>query len=32
MTQDVCAVGVSMGIQTFGIGISGGKHAIDEKL
>jgi len=30
MTQDVCAVGVSMGIQTFGIGISGGKHAIDE--
>ena len=30
MTQDVCAVGVSMGIQTFGIGISGGKHAIDK--
>ena len=30
MTQDVCAVGVSMGVQTFGIGISGGKHAIDE--
>tara|TARA_R100001594_G_scaffold723_2_gene2833 strand:- start:1372 stop:2088 length:717 start_codon:yes stop_codon:yes gene_type:complete len=30
MTQDVCAVGVSAGIQTFGIGISGGKHVIDE--
>ena len=30
MTQDVCAVGVSMGVQTFGIGISGGKHVIDE--
>ena len=30
MTQDVCAVGVSMGVQTFGIGISGGKHAIDK--
>ena len=30
MTQDVCAVGVSMGIQTFGIGISGGKHAVDK--
>jgi len=30
MTQDVCAVGISAGIQTFGIGISGGKHAIDE--
>ena len=30
MTQDVCAVGVSMGIQTFGIGISGGKHATDK--
>ena len=24
MTQDVCAVGVSAGIQTFGIGVSGG--------
>ena len=30
MTQDVCAVGVSLGIQTFGIGISGGKHVIDK--
>ena len=30
MTQDVCAVGISAGIQTFGIGISGGKHMIDE--
>ncbi len=24
MTQDVCAVGISAGIQTFGIGVSGG--------
>jgi len=30
MTQDVCAIGVSLGVQTFGIGISGGKHAIDK--
>ena len=30
MTQDVCAVGVSLGVQTFGIGVSGGKHAIDK--
>ena len=30
MTQDVCAVGVSMGVQTFGIGVSGGKHVIDK--
>jgi hypothetical protein len=30
MTQDVCAVGVSAGIQTFGIGVSGGKHVIDK--
>jgi len=30
MTQDVCAVGVSAGIQTFGLGLSGGKHVIDE--
>ena len=30
MTQDVCAVGVSAGVQTFGIGVSGGKHVIDE--
>ena len=30
MTQDVCAVGISAGIQTFGIGISGGKHSVDK--
>jgi len=30
MTQDVCAVGVSMGVQTFGIGLCGGKHVIDK--
>ena len=30
MTQDVCAVGMSIGVQKFGIGISGGKHAIDK--
>jgi len=30
MTQDVCAVGISAGIQTFGIGISGGKHVVDK--
>ena len=30
MTQDVCAVGVAAGIQTFGIGLSGGKHVIDK--
>ena len=30
MTQDVCAVGMSAGLQTFGIGVSGGKHAIDK--
>ena len=30
MTQDVCAIGVSAGVQTFGIGLSGGKHVIDE--
>ena len=30
MTQDVCAVGISAGVQTFGIGVSGGKHTIDE--
>ena len=30
MTQDVCAVGVSLGVQTFGIGVSGGKHTIDK--
>ena len=30
MTQDVCSTGASMGVQTFGLGISGGKHFIDE--
>ena len=30
MTQDVCAVGISAGVQTFGIGVSGGKHVIDK--
>ena len=30
MTQDVCAVGASMGVQTFGLGLSGGKHFIDK--
>ena len=30
MTLDVCAVGGSLGIQTFGLGISGGKHFIDK--
>jgi hypothetical protein len=30
MTQDVCAVGISAGVQTFGFGLSGGKHAIDK--
>ena len=30
MTQDVCAVGASAGIQTFGIGVSAGKHFIDK--
>ena len=30
MTQDVCAVGISAGIQPFGIGVSGGKHVIDK--
>jgi hypothetical protein len=30
MTQDVCALGASAGIQTFGVGISGGKHFIDK--
>ena len=30
MTQDVCALGVFAGIQTFGIGVSGGKHVIDK--
>ena len=30
MTQDVCSTGASMGVQTFGIGVSGGKHFIDK--
>ena len=30
MTQDVWAVGASMGVQTFGLGVSGGKHFIDK--
>ena len=30
MTQDVCAVGAAAGLQTFGIGVSGGKHFIDK--
>ena len=30
MTQDVCAVGVSAGVQTFGFGVSGVKHVIDK--
>ena len=30
MTQDVCAIGISAGVQTFGLGISGGKHIIDK--
>ena len=30
MTQVVCAVGGSLGVQTFGLGISGGKHFIDK--
>jgi len=30
MTQDVCAVGASAGVQTFGLGISGGKHFTDK--
>jgi hypothetical protein len=30
MTQDVCAVGASVGVQTFGVGLSQGKHFIDK--
>jgi len=30
MTQDVCSTGASIGVQTFGVGISGGKHFIDK--
>jgi len=30
MTQDVCAVGASAGIQTFGVGVSAGRHFVDK--
>ena len=30
MTQDVCSTGASFGAQTFGFGVSGGKHFIDK--
>ena len=30
MTQDVCSTGASAGVQTFGLGITGGKHFIDK--
>ena len=30
MTQDVWSTGGSLGVQTFGLGISGGKHFIDK--
>ena len=30
MTQDVCSTGASAGLQTFGLGITGGKHFIDK--
>jgi hypothetical protein len=30
MTQDVCSTGASLGVQTFGIGVTGGKHFIDK--
>ena len=30
MTQDVCSTGASLGVQTFGLGISGGKYFIDK--
>jgi hypothetical protein len=30
MTQDVCSTGASFGAQTFGLGVSGGKHFIDK--
>ena len=30
MTQDVCSTGASIGVQTFGVGISGGKHFIEK--
>jgi len=30
MSQDVCSSGASVGVQTFGLGVSGGKHFRDE--
>jgi predicted DNA-binding WGR domain protein len=30
LTQDVCSTGASLGVQTFGLGITGGKHFIDK--
>ena len=29
MSQDVCSSGASIGVQTFGVGVSGGKHFRD---
>ena len=29
MSQDVCSSGASVGVQTFGLGVSGGKHFRD---
>ena len=29
--MDICAVGASAGVQTFGLGVSGGKHFRDKK-
>jgi len=29
MSQDVCSSGASVGVQTFGVGVSGGKHFRD---
>ena len=29
MSQDVCSTGASVGVQTFGLGVSGGKHFRD---
>ena len=30
MSQDVCSAGASVGVQTFGLGVSGGRHFTDE--
>ena len=30
MSQDVCTSGASVGVQTFGLGVSGGRHFTDE--